>query len=80
MPHAKIVGSGHYLLLGGDQRRSRAALPTSDEWIQQRSGIKERRYVEHSGIGPSDLRPPRLAMALEQARPRKTSTPSFSRR
>jgi hypothetical protein len=28
---------------------------TSDEWIVQRSGIRERRYIEHDGIGASDL-------------------------
>jgi 3-oxoacyl-[acyl-carrier-protein] synthase-3 len=31
---------------------------TSDEWIQQRTGIKERRYIEHDGIGASDLASP----------------------
>jgi 3-oxoacyl-[acyl-carrier-protein] synthase-3 len=29
-------------------------MDTSDEWIQQRSGIKERRFAKH-GVGPSDL-------------------------
>jgi len=42
-------------------------MPTSDEWIQQRTGIKERRYIEHDGIGASDLALPAVKMALERA-------------
>jgi 3-oxoacyl-[acyl-carrier-protein] synthase-3 len=41
--------------------------PTTDEWIQQRSGINERRYIEHGGIGASDLALPAAKMALERA-------------
>ncbi|MEM9861478.1 MAG: beta-ketoacyl-ACP synthase III, partial [Myxococcota bacterium] len=40
---------------------------TSDEWIQQRPGIKERRYIEESGIGASDLAVPAVKMACENA-------------
>jgi 3-oxoacyl-[acyl-carrier-protein] synthase-3 len=40
---------------------------TSDEWIQQRTGIVERRYIEHSGIGSSDLAVPAVKMACENA-------------
>ena len=39
---------------------------TSDEWIRERSGIQERRWVE-PGQGPSDLAIPALNMALEDA-------------
>jgi 3-oxoacyl-[acyl-carrier-protein] synthase-3 len=42
-------------------------MTTSDEWIVQRSGIKERRFIEHSGIGASDLAVPASKMALEHA-------------
>ncbi len=40
---------------------------TSDEWIQQRTGIKERRYIEESGTGPSDLAVPAVQMACKNA-------------
>jgi 3-oxoacyl-[acyl-carrier-protein] synthase-3 len=39
---------------------------TSDEWIQQRTGIRERRYVE-DGTGPADLAVPATKRALEAA-------------
>src|SRR6185436_2445598 len=42
-------------------------MTTSDEWIFQRSGIKERRFIEHSGIGSSDLAVPASKAALEHA-------------
>jgi len=40
---------------------------TSDEWIQQRTGIKERRYIEEDGIGASDLAVPAVQMACKNA-------------
>jgi 3-oxoacyl-[acyl-carrier-protein] synthase-3 len=39
---------------------------TSDEWINQRTGIRERRYAE-DGIGPADLAVPAAKMAVEAA-------------
>ena len=42
-------------------------METSDEWIYERSGIKERRVVEHhekDGDGPSDLAIPAVKDAL----------------
>jgi 3-oxoacyl-[acyl-carrier-protein] synthase III len=42
-------------------------MPTSDEWIQQRTGIKERRFIEQDGIGASDLGVPAAKMAVERA-------------
>jgi 3-oxoacyl-[acyl-carrier-protein] synthase-3 len=42
-------------------------MPTSDEWIQQRTGIKERRFIERDGIGSSDLAVPAAKMAVERA-------------
>jgi 3-oxoacyl-[acyl-carrier-protein] synthase-3 len=42
-------------------------MPTTDEWIQQRTGIKERRFIEHDGIGASDLAVPAAQMAVERA-------------
>ena len=68
MPYSAIAGSGHFVpskIVTNDDLAK--LFPTSDEWIQQRSGIKERRYIEHGGIGASDLAVPAARMALEQA-------------
>ncbi|MBK8266635.1 MAG: ketoacyl-ACP synthase III [Nannocystis sp.] len=65
---AAILGSGHYLPSRVVTNHDLAALfETSDEWIVQRSGIKERRFIERSGIGASDLAVPAAKMAVEQA-------------
>jgi 3-oxoacyl-[acyl-carrier-protein] synthase III len=65
---ARITGAGHYLPTRVVTNDDLAKLfPTSDEWIQQRTGIKERRFIEHSGIGASDLALPAAKTALEQA-------------
>ena len=45
-------------------------MDTSDEWITERSGIKERRVVdrhESDGVGPSDLAIPAVEQALKMA-------------
>lgn len=63
-----ILGVGHYVPSRVVKNDDLAKLmTTSDEWIQQRTGIKERRYIEHSGIGASDLAVPAVKMALEHA-------------
>ncbi len=68
MMRAAITGAGHYLpskvVTNDDLAR---LMTTSDEWIQQRTGIKERRFIEHDGIGASDLAVPAAKMALDQA-------------
>ena len=65
---ARITGAGHYLPTKIVTNDDLAKLfETSDEWIQQRTGIKERRFIEHSGIGASDLALPAAKSALEQA-------------
>ncbi|MCB9566154.1 MAG: ketoacyl-ACP synthase III [Myxococcales bacterium] len=65
---AAILGSGHYLPSRVVTNDDLAAMfETSDEWIVQRTGIKERRFIEHDGIGASDLALPAAKMALEQA-------------
>jgi 3-oxoacyl-[acyl-carrier-protein] synthase-3 len=68
MPRSAILGVGHYVptkvVTNDDLAR---LMPTSDEWIQQRTGIKERRFVERDGIGASDLAVPAAKMALERA-------------
>jgi 3-oxoacyl-[acyl-carrier-protein] synthase-3 len=63
-----ILGIGHYVPTKVVTNEDLAKLmSTSDEWIVQRTGIKERRYVERSGIGASDLAVPASKMALEHA-------------
>jgi len=65
---ARIAGAGHYLPTRVVTNDDLAKLmPTTDEWIVQRTGIKERRFIEHSGIGASDLAMPAARMAMEQA-------------
>ena len=68
MPRSAILGVGHYVptkVVTNDELAK--LMPTTDEWIQQRTGIKERRFIEHSGIGASDLAVPAAKMAVERA-------------
>src|SRR5262245_60019217 len=68
MLRSAILGVGHYVPTRVVTNNDLAKLmPTSDEWIQQRSGIKERRFIEHDGIGASDLAVPASKMAVERA-------------
>ena len=63
-----ILGVGHHVPSKVVTNDDLAKLfETSDEWIQQRTGIKERRYIEESGIGASDLAVPATRMACERA-------------
>jgi 3-oxoacyl-[acyl-carrier-protein] synthase-3 len=63
-----ILGVGHYVPTKVVTNDDLAKLmTTSDDWIQQRTGIKERRFIEHTGIGPSDLAVPASKMAVERA-------------
>ena len=63
-----ILGVGHYvpgrIVTNSDLAQ---LMTTSDDWIVQRTGIRERRYIEHSGIGASDLALPASQMAIEHA-------------
>jgi len=55
MPNAYIAGSGFYVppkIVTNDELSKH--MNTTDEWIHERTGIRERRYVE-PGVGPSDL-------------------------
>lgn len=67
MPNAYISGTGFYVppkvVTNQDMTQW---YETSDEWITERSGIKERRWVEN-GEGPADLAVPAFNMALEDA-------------
>ena len=68
MPRTAFLGLGHYVPTKVVTNDDLAQMfDTSDEWIQQRTGIKERRFIEHSGIGPADLAVPAVKMACENA-------------
>jgi len=64
---AIISGIGHYVppqvVTNFDLEK---IMNTSDEWIQQRSGIQTRRYAEN-GIGSSDLAYEAALKAIENA-------------
>ncbi len=63
-----ILGAGHYVPPRVVTNEELAKMmSTSDEWIVHRTGIRERRYIENSGIGASDLALPASRMALEHA-------------
>jgi len=67
MSNPYISGTGFYLpprIVTNDELSS--YMDTTDEWIQERTGIKERRYVE-KGVGPSDLAIPATEQALKAA-------------
>src|SRR5687767_566024 len=68
MTRSAILGVGSYVpskVVTNDDLAK--IMNTSDEWIFQRSGIKERRYIEEDGIGASDLAIPASKAALEHA-------------
>jgi 3-oxoacyl-[acyl-carrier-protein] synthase-3 len=68
MNRSTILGAGHYVptrVVTNDDLSK--LMSTSDEWIVQRTGIRERRFIEHSGIGASDLAVPASKMAIEHA-------------
>jgi 3-oxoacyl-[acyl-carrier-protein] synthase-3 len=68
MPRSTLLGVGHYVptkVVTNDDLSK--LMPTTDEWIQQRTGIKERRFIERDGIGASDLAVPAAKMAVERA-------------
>ena len=67
MSNPYISGTGFYLpprvVINDDLSKY---MDTTDEWIQERTGIKERRYVE-KGVGSSDLAIPATKQALAKA-------------
>lgn len=80
MIRTKILGMGSYvpdrvvtneeIAFLDDQhvRQAERQMDTSDEWIQQRTGIRERRYVPpQSGLASSDLAVLAAKRALESA-------------
>ncbi len=68
MPRSAILGVGHHVpskVVTNDDLAK--LMPTSDEWIHQRTGIRERRFIEKDGVGASDLAVPACQSALERA-------------
>ena len=67
MLNAYIAGTGFYvpphIVTNHDLSKH---MDTNDEWIRERTGIQERRFVE-KGMGPSDLAIPATEQALESA-------------
>src|SRR5262245_4717689 len=65
--NARILGLGHHVpervVTNADLTR---VMDTSDEWIQQRTGIHERHFVS-ADAGPADLALPAAEEALKQA-------------
>jgi 3-oxoacyl-[acyl-carrier-protein] synthase-3 len=66
-PRTIITGTGHFVppkvVTNFDLEK---IMNTSDEWIQQRSGIRERHYAE-DGVGSSDLAVEAARRAIESA-------------
>ncbi len=68
MTNAYISGTGFYLpeqVITNDYLEQ--FMETSDEWIRERTGIRERRYVKDE-IGPMGLSIPAVEMALSEAK------------
>ncbi len=68
MPEAHIIGLGHYVpenIVTNDDLSK--LMDTSDEWIVERTGIKERRFASLND-GPSDLAIPASNMAINNAK------------
>ncbi len=65
--HAKVLGTGMYVPANKvDNHRLSKVMDTSDEWIQQRTGIVTRHFADLDQAS-SDLAVPAAEMALEDA-------------
>ncbi len=68
MPHTKIAGIGKYvpknIVTNNDLT---AFIDTSDEWIQERTGIKERRYAHRTEETTTTMGVKAAEIALERA-------------
>jgi 3-oxoacyl-[acyl-carrier-protein] synthase-3 len=74
MPNAYISGTGFFApprVVTNDDLRNVYGIDTSDDWIQQRSGVQERRYAD-DGVGCSDLAVPACEQAIQRAGLQKT--------
>ena len=67
MRRVRITGTGMYVPPRVVTNKDLEGLmDTTDEWIQQRTGVKERRHVE-PGVGPSEMGYYATLQALEMA-------------
>lgn len=69
MPHARILGTGSFVpdeVVRNADLRDRFGIDTSDDWIVQRTGVRERRYAP-AGVGTADLALPAARQAIEAA-------------
>ena len=65
--NSKIIGMGYYApdnII--DNEYFTQFMDTSDQWITERTGIKQRRFVD-KGQGPADIAIPAVEMALKNA-------------
>jgi 3-oxoacyl-[acyl-carrier-protein] synthase-3 len=66
--HSKIIGTGHYapsnVITNNDLAQ---IMPTSDDWITERTGIKERRYFTPGEDTVSSMSAKASRMAIENA-------------
>ncbi|HEY9363747.1 MAG TPA: beta-ketoacyl-ACP synthase III [Chitinophagaceae bacterium] len=68
MPSSKIAGIGMYVpenvITNNDLKKY---MDTSDEWIQERTGIKERRYADRTGETTTTMGVEAAKIAIERA-------------
>ena len=68
MPQSKIAGIGYYvpknIFTNNDLTKY---MDTSDEWIQERTGIKERRYADRTGETTTTMGVQAATIAIERA-------------
>ncbi len=68
MPQSKIAGIGYYvpenIFTNNDLTKF---MDTSDEWIQERTGIKERRYANRTGETTTTMGVQAATIAIERA-------------
>ncbi|MDX1270657.1 beta-ketoacyl-ACP synthase III [Bizionia paragorgiae] len=68
MYNSKIIGLGHFVpenVVTNDELSQ--LMDTNDEWIQERTGIKERRWVKDSGDTTSSMGVKAAKIAIERA-------------
>lgn len=68
MPKSKIAGIGHYV--PANVYTNNDLLPfmeTSDEWIQERTGIKERRFADRTGETTTTMAVEAAKIAIQRA-------------
>jgi 3-oxoacyl-[acyl-carrier-protein] synthase-3 len=66
--HSRIIGTGHYVPSNVITNNDLAQImPTSDEWITERTGIKERRYFTPGEDTVSSMSAKASRMALKNA-------------